>query len=260
MGLRDEKCFAEYHRLLNRDKWSAKSLSGELLRLLVTAFDCPDQALVFGIDESIERRWRPKISKRAIYRDPVRSSRSHFVMCSGLRWMSLMLLTPLPWLAQGVYWALPVLTALCPSEGFYGKKSRQPKSLTDWARQIMQWLARKTQSRNQRVYLVGDGTYATYEQFLEAKQLEIGLVAPLKLNARLFSLPPKKHPTGKRGPIPLVGKRLLSMAKRVTDGRVKWKTVLFSEWYGHKEKKMLVSSGIAIWHKSNKVMVKVKWG
>lgn len=90
-----------------------------------------------------------------------------------------MLLTPLPWLVQGVYWALPVLTALCPSEKFYGKKSRQAKSLIDWARRIMQWLTWKTQSLNQRVYLVGDGTYATYELFLEAKQLEIGLIAPL---------------------------------------------------------------------------------
>lgn len=259
VGLQDEKCFAKYHRLLSQDKWSAKWLSGELLRLLVTAFVCADQALVFGIDETIERRWGRKISKRAIYRDPVRSSRSHFVKCSGLRWMSLMLFTPLPWLAQGVYWALPVLTALCPSERFYKKKSKQPKSLIDWARQIMQWLARKTQSLNQPVYLVGDGTYATYELFLEAKRLGIGLIAPLKLNARLFSLPPKKHPKGKRGPKPPVGKRLLSMAKRVTDGRVKWKTVRFSEWYGSKEKEMLVTSGVAIWHKSNTVMVKVKW-
>lgn len=49
------------------------------------------------------------------------------------------------------------------------------------------------------------------------------------------------------------------MAKRVTDGRVKWETVLFSEWYGHKEKEMLITSRVAIWYKSNTVMVKVKW-
>ena len=34
----------------------------------------PDGPVVVGIDETIERRWGPKISARGIYRDPVRSS------------------------------------------------------------------------------------------------------------------------------------------------------------------------------------------
>jgi len=49
---------------------------------------------------------------KGIYRDPVRSSDSHLVT-SGLRWLSLMLLVPIPW-AQRV-WALPFLTVLAPS-------------------------------------------------------------------------------------------------------------------------------------------------
>jgi hypothetical protein len=44
----------------------------------------------------------------------VRSSDAHFVKASGLRWMSLMLLAPVPW--AGRVWALPFLTALVPSE------------------------------------------------------------------------------------------------------------------------------------------------
>src|SRR3954468_7731160 len=44
----------------------------------------PDGPVVVGIDETIERRWGPKISARGIYRDPVRSSRGHFVKgCAG---------------------------------------------------------------------------------------------------------------------------------------------------------------------------------
>jgi hypothetical protein len=64
--------------------------------------------LIFGIDETIERRWGKKIATRGIYRDPVRSSESHFVKASGLRWISLMLLTPIPW-AQRI-WALPTVS------------------------------------------------------------------------------------------------------------------------------------------------------
>jgi len=45
---------------------------------------------VIGVDDTIERRWGPKIKARGIYRDPVRSLRGHFVKASGLRWLSLM--------------------------------------------------------------------------------------------------------------------------------------------------------------------------
>jgi hypothetical protein len=79
-----------------------------------------EQPLVFGIDPTIERRWGHKIAARGIYRDAVRSSDSHFVKTSGLRWISLMLLTPIAW-AQRV-WALPVMTVLSPSERYYQQR------------------------------------------------------------------------------------------------------------------------------------------
>lgn len=259
VGLQDDRCFPKYHRVLSQDKWSMKWLAGVLLRLLVDTFVAAEEALVFGLDDTIERRWGRKIRKRAIYRDPVRSSRSHFVKCSGLRWMSLMLLTGLPWLAKGAYWALPVLTALCPSKRFYESMGKKPKLLTDWARQIIHWLARHTRDLKRPVFLVGDGSFATYQLFMDAHSAGIGIIAPLKLNSRLFALPPKRYPKTKRGPKPPIGKRLLCMSKRVKDGRVKWREIVFSEWYGNKEKEMLITSGIAIWHKSNKVMVKVRW-
>ena len=53
--------------------------------------------IVIGLDDTIERRWGAHIRARGIYRDPV-SSHGHFVKTSGLRWLSFMLLTPLPWL------------------------------------------------------------------------------------------------------------------------------------------------------------------
>ena len=71
---------------------------------------------MFGIDETIERRRGDKISAKGIYRDGVRSSKGHYVKASGLCWMCLMWLTPIPW-AQRV-WALPFLTALAPSVRF----------------------------------------------------------------------------------------------------------------------------------------------
>ena len=259
LGLQAESCFAKFHRLLSHDKWSAKWLSGVLLKLLVTTFTAPDEALVFGLDDTIERRWGRKISKRGIYRDPVRSSKSHFVKCSGLRWLSVMLLTGLPWLEAGVFWALPVLTALCPSERYYKSRGKQAKKLTDWARQIITWLSRNTAVLKRSIYLTGDGSFAAYELLMHAQSLGIGMIVRMKLNARLFDLPPAQRPKSKRGPKPPVGERLPDMEKRLTDKHVKWTRLIFSEWYGNRNKEMLITSGIAIWHKNNEVMVKVKW-
>jgi hypothetical protein len=102
-----------------------------LLAMLMHYLDNGRGPLVFGLDETIERRWGAKISARGIYRDAVRSSQSHFVKTSGRRWISLMWLTTIPWAQQ--IWALLFLTVLAPSERYYEQSVRQPKKLTDWA-------------------------------------------------------------------------------------------------------------------------------
>ena len=70
----------------------------------------PDGPIIMVVDDTIERRRGRCIGAKGIYRDPVRSSDAHFVKTSGLRWMSLMLLAPIPWAER--IWALPVLTSL----------------------------------------------------------------------------------------------------------------------------------------------------
>ena len=114
-GLSREKHFQTYHRVLNRARWSSREASRSLLGLLIESF-APAGALVFALDDTIERRRGERIAALGIYRDPVRSSHSHFVKASGLRWLSLMLTVRVPW-AERV-WALPVLTCLCPSERY----------------------------------------------------------------------------------------------------------------------------------------------
>lgn len=75
-GLSTDKHFQNYHRVLSRARWSSLSASRILLSLLVAAF-APDGVLVMGLDDTIERRRGEQIKARGIYRDPVRSSRSH---------------------------------------------------------------------------------------------------------------------------------------------------------------------------------------
>ena len=82
-GLSRERRFTNYHRILNRVSWEARTAARLLLSLLVAAF-APAGPVVLGIDDTIERRRGKRISAKGIYRDPVRSSKGHFVKASGL--------------------------------------------------------------------------------------------------------------------------------------------------------------------------------
>src|SRR5215207_764102 len=159
MGLSQSPNYAQYHQVLNRAVWSGRDASEVLLRMLLKAFSTAREPLVFGIDETLERRWGAKIAARGIYRDPVRSSKSHFVKASGLRWICLMWLTEIPW-AQRV-WALPFFTVLAPSERYAQEHNKRHKKLTDWAWQMVVQLRRWLPE--QALILVADSSYAVLE-------------------------------------------------------------------------------------------------
>jgi hypothetical protein len=139
IGKSQETHFQNYHRVLNRARWSAIEASQLLLRLLVQTF-APEGELIVGIDDTIERRRGEQIKAKGIYRDPVRSSHSHLVKASGLRWLCCMLLVKVEW--AGCVWGLPFLTVLCPSERYYAERKRRHQRLTDRAWQVIQLIAR----------------------------------------------------------------------------------------------------------------------
>ncbi len=133
-GLASEPRFVNFHRVLNRAAWSGRAAVRVLLGLLLDAF-APRGPVLLGLDDTIERRRGKRIGAKGTYRDPVRSSHGHFVKASGLRWLGLMLLVPIPW--AGRVWALPFLTALAPSERYCREHGRRHKKLTDWGRQLV---------------------------------------------------------------------------------------------------------------------------
>jgi DDE superfamily endonuclease len=119
MGLSQERHFQNYHRVLNRARWSSLATARVLLEMVVGTF-ASTGAVVIGIDETLERRRGQKIKAKGIYRDPVRSSHSHMVKASGLRWLCAMVLAEIPWARR--VWALPFLTALCPSQRYHQQR------------------------------------------------------------------------------------------------------------------------------------------
>ena len=123
--------------------------------LLLQHLDQGDGPLIFGIDETLERRRGPKIKSLGIYRDAVRSSRSHLVKASGLRWISLIA-------GPGPLGGTLLGLALSHCAGALGTLPPEGhKKLTDWARQMILQLRRWLPQRP--LVLVGDGGYAVLD-------------------------------------------------------------------------------------------------
>lgn len=251
LGLREATGFTNFHRVLNRSRWSSRAAAKRLLHVLLGTF-VPSGPVIVGIDETIERRWGHKIKARGIYRDPVRSSRDHFVKASGLRWISVMLLAPIPW--AGRVWALPFLTALAPSERFAREQGRRHKKLTDWARQLLILVARWLPER--RLIAVADSSYAAIE-LLAAICDRLTLITRLRLDARLFDPPPPRRP-GTMGRPRVSGARQPTMADRLTDPTTDWRRVTVAGWYGRTERQIEPISGTAIWYHPGK-RVPIRW-
>ena len=246
MGLGQARHFTTYHRVLNRNAWSARELSRRLLIRLVDAFVPDGEPVVMGLDDSIERRWGARIKKRGIYRDPVRSSKGHFVKASGLRWLSLALLPEIRW--AGRCWALPFLTILAPSQRYWEthKEGQRPfKALTDWARQGLLQTAHWLPHR--RIVAVADSSFAAIE-LLAALRHRLTMVTRLRLDAALRD-PPPPRPPGRRGRSRLVGHRQPTLQQRLADPRPPWHRLRVSGWYGRDETTLEVVSGTALWAK-----------
>jgi hypothetical protein len=115
----------------------------------------------------------------------VRSSHSHFVKASGLRWLCLMLVTPIPWAKR--CWALPFCTVLAPSERYYLERGRRPDKLTDRARQLLLMVRRWLPERS--IVVVADSSFAALE-LLAAVRSKLCVVTRLRLDAALYDPAP----------------------------------------------------------------------
>src|SRR5436190_20452937 len=68
MGLSGERQYQNYHRVLNRARWSGHEVGRRLLGLLVAAFVPADGPIVVGLDDTIERRRGAKIGAEGVCR------------------------------------------------------------------------------------------------------------------------------------------------------------------------------------------------
>jgi len=240
MGLATERHFTNYHRVLNRATWSARRGSQILLGVLLSLLVPPGAPIILGADDTVERRSGRRITAKGCYRDAVRSTKKHVSRCFGLKWVSMMLLVPVPWARR--VWALPFLTALCRPAA--KKDQRRHKTSVDWVRQMIQQVRRWLPER--KLVLVVDGGFAAVSLALTCVKHQVAMVSRLRWDAALYH-PPGPQPSGKRGPKPLKGKRQRRLQDWAERADTPWEDVEVV-WYGGKRKKLWVFSHTALWY------------
>ena len=255
VGLEDERRFCRYHRVLSRAAWSGTAASCTLLKLLVEAF-VPEGPLVVGIDETLERRRGKKIVAKGIYRDPVRSSHQHFVKTSGLRWVCLTLLAPVPWASR--VWALPFLSALAHSERYAKEQGKRHKKLTDWAWQLLLLVRRWHPERD--IVAVADGTYSSLKLLDRCRRLRkpITFITRLRLDAALYEPAPPRYP-GQIGRPRLKGERLPNLSVVAEDPSTDWTPIMVANWYGKQKRTIEIVSETAVWYSTGLPAVSLRW-
>lgn len=254
VGLSQERQFQNYHRVLNRARWSGLEVSQMLLGLLLRAFVAGDAPLVFGADETLERRRGAKIRAKGSFRDSARSSQKRSITSEGLRWMSLMLLAPIPWI--GRVWALPVLTLLTLHPKTSAALGKRHKTSLDVIVQMVRLLRRWLPTR--RMVLVTDGALVAVKLGQCCVAREVVFVSRLHMNLRFFA-PPTPKASGQRGRQAKVGQRLPTLADHLQNEHTRWQRQQVA-WYGGKMRWVELVSDTALWHTpSEKTPLPLRW-
>jgi hypothetical protein len=224
LGLGQEKHFTNYHRVLNRAAWCARTASRLLLGLIVLTLIPTDWPIVLAADDTVERRNGRKIRAKGCYRDAVRSSKKMVIKCFGLKWVSMMVLVRPPW-SRRVH-ALPFLTVLCWPESV--PRRRPHKTAIDCVQQMALQVRRWFPTR--QIVLVLDGGFAAVKLARACRRHRVALVCRLRLDAGLYD-PPGAQPAGRRGPKPKKGKPQVKLHEWARREDTPWEDVEV-EWYG----------------------------
>ncbi len=255
MGLKDDPQYQNYHRVLNRAKWCSLTASKILLGLLVQTFVVTGMPVILGADETLERRKGKLIKQKGVFRDPIRSSKKYLVHSYGLRWVSMMLIIPVPWSRRP--WALPFLTLTAPSEATNKANGKRHKTSIDWIQQMVcqarRWL------RGHVLVLVTDGGLTAVKLGLTCGALRqpVTWVSRLRLDACLYDWP-KEQPKSKRGPKPKKGDRQPSLQARLHDAKTQWQETEI-DWYGGRTYTMEYVTGKSLWHTRGFDPLPLRW-
>jgi ribosomal protein L28 len=253
VGKGEDRGWSKYHHLLNRCQWSGLQVSQLLVCLIVTTFVQTGEWVTIAVDETLERRWGPQIRKRGHWRDSLASSRKMNVSTSGLRWLVFAVVIHVPWTKYAV--ALPFLSVLLTTPKVSKQLGKRHKTVAQVTGKVVVWLRRTLVGYP--VHLVGDGAYAVIGLGLTCQRNQISLIAPLRLDARLFE-PPCRPREKRLGRPPVVGARLPNLEQVAIDPMTRWQRSRVS-WYGGETTFLDWTTGTALWYSTGMTPLAIRW-
>lgn len=167
-----------------------------------------------------------------------------------------MLLVEIPW--ASLWWALPFLTVLAPSEPYNQQYKHRHKTLIDWVRQMMRKVKRWLPTRE--LVVVTDSSNASLELLAAVSQhcSPIHMITRLRLDAALYKpAPPRTR--GQMGRPRLKGSRLPNLDQVLVNPNTQWQTVTLNRWYGEGKRQIEIITGTAVWYHTGLPIVPIRW-
>jgi hypothetical protein len=116
---------------------------------------------------------------------------------------------------------------------------------------VRRWLPERT------LIVVADSSYAALELLAWGARHSLTVITRLRLDAALYEEAPARRP-GQPGRRRLKGKRVRKLTERLQDRRTRWRTVQLA-WYGRPARRLQLTTGTAVWYKSGKPPVAIRW-
>lgn len=252
------KNFSKFHWVLSGAKWSGLKATQILFTTLIKVF--PSTEIVIPIDTHMERRKGEKIKGLGRQRDAVRSTKNKKVLTTGLLWL-VASITVKVFGCTG-YWALPFFSQLIPPKRPLSssrnksdlKPGKRHKTLTQWTvqlvRVIQKWI------KGIPFVIVADSAFACHAIAHACVNANGALVSRMRMDARIFNFPDQTK--RRRGRPLLVGKRCPLFSDYISDEKIAWETLVVN-WYGGKEKELLVHTGTHLWYAYGIPPLPIRW-
>jgi hypothetical protein len=267
LGREQETDFPIYHGVLNRAVWSSRAVAGWLLRLLVASLLGADATVVIGIDDTIERRWGHKISARGIYRDPVRSSKGHFVKAcpreSGDQWPALVIRTTAGPHSMGWTHHGPALSHhACAVQALLCRRTARAQDLAGLGpsgRFADPPLAARPPHRHRRRH--GTCRHRVPRSRPRLSQCRHTITPRRQSFCPRTAQTPAPRTTADQEPAPAKagGKRLAKLGQVLHDPGTVWQRHTVTLWYGRTNRIVELATGTAVWYHSGLPPVPIRW-
>lgn len=258
LNLHQIKNFSKFHWVLSGAKWSGLQASKLLFTEIISVF--PIEEIIIPIDTHVERRKGEKIKGLGRQRDAVRSSKNKKVLTIGLLWLVASVSVKIS--GASIPWALPFFSQLIPpkrplsssrNESDLNSNTKR-KTLTEWTIQFIRVVSGWV--KGVPFVIVADSAFACHAIAHACVNVGGALVSRMRMDARIFNFPDQN--IKRRGRPLLVGKRCPLFSHYLEDTTIAWEKIVVN-WYGGKEKELLIYTGIHLWYAYGIPPLPIRW-